>query len=362
MIVAKDLYISSYVLLFSNNIFIWGDKMVIKAMLKKNLIKQLKALQYPTGLFAASKITVSTGYNKAWLRDNIYESLAFEHIQDIGSLKKTYAALFDILLKHEYKIDYAINHKPTHAYQYIHARYDPFNYTEFHEEWGNKQNDAVGAFLFKVADLLNQEIRIIRDKNDLRILQKLVYYLGSIEYWHDKDHGIWENYEEVHASSVGACVAGLKAISKYVEVPQYLVDNGLQILADLLPNESATKHTDLALLSLIYPYNIVTSAQRIAILTNIEKYLVKEKGVIRYFGDPYYSNGLEAEWTMGFPWLAKIYKDLGNVSKFKYYTNLTKNSMNRQGELPELYYGNTNTHNENSPLGWSNAMALVAMS
>ena len=332
-----------------------------KSMIRKSM-QILTGMQHETGLFSASAKDEKTGYNRSWIRDNVYAALGLEAARNKRALIKTYRALLDIFLKHEYKIDWAIKEKPKHRHQYIHARYDPFNYTEFHEEWGNKQNDAVGAFLFKVADLLNQEIRIIRDKNDLRILQKLVYYLGSIEYWHDKDHGIWENYEEVHASSVGACVAGLKAISKYVEVPQYLVDNGLQILADLLPNESATKHTDLALLSLIYPYNIVTSAQRIAILTNIEKYLVKEKGVIRYFGDPYYSNGLEAEWTMGFPWLAKIYKDLGNVSKFKYYTNLTKNSMNRQGELPELYYGNTNTHNENSPLGWSNAMALVAMS
>ena len=46
------------------------------------LIKQhlhlLKNLQYTSGLFAASHKQVGTGYDKAWLRDNFYECLAFE--------------------------------------------------------------------------------------------------------------------------------------------------------------------------------------------------------------------------------------------------------------------------------------------
>jgi predicted nucleotidyltransferase len=37
---------------------------------------------------------------------------------------------------------------------------------------------------------------LFRDEDDIRVLQKLVYYLQSIEYWHDKDNGIWENDEE----------------------------------------------------------------------------------------------------------------------------------------------------------------------
>ena len=34
--------------------------------------------------------------------------------------------------------------------------------------------------------------------------------------------------------------------------------------------------------------------------------------------------------------------------------------MNSKGELPELYYSNSNIHNENSPLGWAQAMYMVA--
>ena len=71
-------------------------------MIKKFLLKErskaiLRSLRYESGLFAASKKNVETGYNKAWIRDNIYEALGFEAIKDINSIRKTYAALFDIL-------------------------------------------------------------------------------------------------------------------------------------------------------------------------------------------------------------------------------------------------------------------------
>jgi len=336
--------------------------MIKKLIYRNAALKNLKKLQYASGLFGASKHKVSTGYNKAWVRDNIYEALGLESVQDLEGLKKVYSALFDILLKHEFKIDHAIQKKPEHKHEYIHARYDPINFHEFHEEWGNKQNDAVGAFLFKVADLLNKGIMVIRDKNDLRILQKLVHYLGSIEYWHDNDNGMWEENEEVHASSVGACLAGLKAISKYVDVPSSFIEKGQTTLNVLLPRESLTKQTDLALLSLIYPYNIVSRRQKEQILHNVETLLVKNKGVLRYLGDQYYNkNGHEAEWTMGFPWLAKIYLDIGNKDRYNFYMKKTYECFNQKGEMPELYFGKTEQHNENSPLGWSHALAIVAM-
>ena len=329
-------------------------------MLTKS-IQILKQMQYPSGLFAASSLNVKTGYNLAWIRDNVYAAIGLEAAQRYSDLKKTYRALLDILLKHEHKIDWAIKEKPKHAYQYIHARYDPITMEEIWENWGNKQNDAIGALLFKIGDLECKGIKVIRGENDIRILQKLVYYLQSIEYWHDKDNGMWEENEEIHASSVGACVAGLKKISKVVDVPAKLIKKGEIALNTLLPRESETKEVDLALLSLIYPYNVVTKEQSDTILKNVEERLVREKGVIRYIGDRYCNNGNgEAQWCMGFCWLAIIYKQLNNVEKYAYYFRKTANAMNDKGELPELYYSNTDKHNENSPLGWAQALFVVA--
>jgi GH15 family glucan-1,4-alpha-glucosidase len=58
--------------------------------------------------------------------------------------------------------------------------------------------------------------------DDRRIVQKLVWYLSTLEYWHDPDSGMWEEDQEVHASSVGACVAGLESIKRVdgIEVPE----------------------------------------------------------------------------------------------------------------------------------------------
>ena len=323
----------------------------------------LKGLQYPTGLISASSKAVKTGYNRAWIRDNVYATLGLEATGNVTEVVSAFRALLDILKKHEYKIEWMIKEPmPKHSYRYIHARYEPLTGNEIHEEWGNKQNDAVGALLFKIGDLESKGIKVIRDKDDLRVLKKLVDYLESIQYWHDTDNGMWEENEEVHASSVGACVAGLRKISKIVDVDSKLIKKGEDVLNELLPRESVTKNVDMALLSLIYPYNVVNDEQKELILRNIEKFLVKNKGVIRYVDDQYYNRGLgEAEWTMGFPWLAIVYKEMGRPDKYAEYMRKTVEVMNSNGELPELYYANSERHNENTPLGWAQSLFLVMM-
>ena len=70
-----------------------------------NSLQILKALQYSNGLFAAARKDVKTGYNRAWIRDNVYSVLGFEAVGNFEEVKKTLHALLDILKKHEYKID-----------------------------------------------------------------------------------------------------------------------------------------------------------------------------------------------------------------------------------------------------------------
>jgi len=177
----------------------------------------------------------------------------------------------------------------------------------------------------------------------LKLLKSLVFFIPRIEgdfcnYFHDKEH-----------------------MSSSVVIPDYMINNGQKALDELLPRESSTKEVDLALLTLIYPYNIVSTIQRDQILSNIEKKLVRFNGVIRYENDQYYGNEHgEPTWTMGFPWLAIIYKQIGNHTKYNFYMKKTISVMNNKGELPELYYANTDEHNENSPLGWSQALYLAA--
>ena len=117
----------------------------------------------------------------------------------------------------------------------------------------------------------------------------------------------------------------------------------------------------MALLSLIYPYNIVTKEQRNLILKNVEEMLVKEKGVVRYIGDKYNHRNGEAQWTKGLPWLAIIYKQMNKPDKYAFYMRKTTEAMNEKGELPELYYSDGNQHNENCPLAWSQALFVASL-
>jgi GH15 family glucan-1,4-alpha-glucosidase len=330
--------------------------------------KILTALQYGSGLFAASKKGVETGYDKAWLRDNFYECLAFEVLGDLETVQKTYRAILTIFKKHEYKIDTAIKNKPEHTHEYIHARYHPETFDEFWEEWGNKQNDSIGCILFKIGELeKKQKGLVVQDADDVRVLQKLVWYLSTLEYWHDPDSGMWEENQEIHASSIGACVAGLEMIRNVegVKVPASLITKGKAMLHTILPRESETKFVDLALLSLIWPYKVTNKDETKAILDNVEYHLLRDKGVIRYKGDKYYNKNEdgwseEAEWTFGLSWLAIIYEKLGDTERAKEFLELAKATVTKKG-VPELYFSHSSEFNDNTPLGWSESLFIVAL-
>ncbi len=342
-------------------------RLTYQELIEKHL-KILKGLQYKSGLFAASDPKVSTGYDKSWLRDNFYETIAFEVMGDWDTVEKTYHAILELFLKHEEKIDHAIKEKPTETFQYIHARFNPETFDEFWESWGNKQNDAIGCILYRLGELeVHQKRSIIKSPEHIRIVNKLVRYLESIEYWKDGDSGMWEENEELHASSVGACVAGLKSISRVgkIEVPAYLIHYGEYALRELLPRESEGKFVDLSLLSLIWPYEVVTVEERDTILENVEYHLLRNRGVIRYKGDKYYNKNMdgyseEAEWTFGLAWLAIIYKEMGRKDKAE---ELIKDliAVDTPKGMPELYFSNSTEYNDNTPLGWSESLFIVAL-
>jgi GH15 family glucan-1,4-alpha-glucosidase len=331
-------------------------------------IANLRKLITPTGLFLASSHNVSTGYDKAWLRDNVYEALAFEYAGDWDTVTRTYHTLLDIFDKHIDKIDWATTNKPFETWQYIHARYNPETLEEFWESWGNKQHDAVGAILYKLADFELKGHSMLRDDKDRKTVQTLIYYICNVEYWHDADSGMWEENEEVHSSSVGAVLAGLKKWQEVggMDVDQDAVNRGQAALDAQLPRESETKFTDLALLSLIFPYNIVDKKMAAQIIENLVYHLARDRGVLRYKGDAYYNNNddgysEEAEWCFGLSWLAIAYKHLGDTDKAHEYIAKATATITKDGTIPELYFSHTDKANENTPLGWSESMYVVAL-
>lgn len=331
-------------------------------------LANLRKLLTPTGLFLASSKNVETGYDKAWLRDNVYEALAFEYAGDWDIVAQDYHTLLDIFDKHIDKINWATTNKPFESWQFIHARYNPETLEEFWESWGNKQHDAIGAVLFKLADFEAQGHSVLRNEKDRQTVQTLIYYICNVEYWHDADSGMWEENEEVHASSIGAVLAGLKKWQEVggMDVDQDAIDRGQAALDALLPRESEAKFTDLALLSLIYPYNIVSDDMATQIVENLVYHLAKDKGVMRYKFDAYYNKNTdgyseEAEWCFGLSWLAIAYKLLGDDDKAHEYLDKATATITKEGKIPELYMSHTDEANENTPLGWSESMYVVAL-
>jgi phosphorylase kinase alpha/beta subunit len=295
-------------------------------------------------------------------------TLGFKYTGEMDVVKSTAKALLQILAKHKDKIVWVVNNKPFATWQYIHARYNPETFEEYWEEWGNKQNDAVGEVLYLLAECENTGHSVVETEEEKELIQILVNYLNAIEYWHDADSGIWEENQEVRASSIGAVVRALKEASKlpYVTLPEGVIEKGESALRALLPRETENRFCDLALLTLIFPFEVTTQEETLKILSNVEYFLTRDMGVIRYRNDRYYNNNKdgyseEAEWSMGLAWLAIIYAKMGDVEKAKQYLDRSEKTVNKDGLIPELWYSHTDKSNDNIPLGWAESMHVVAL-
>jgi phosphorylase kinase alpha/beta subunit len=330
----------------------------------------LDSIRLPHGLYLASP---SVHYSAIWIRDALYISLPFLN-KPCNTYERAIHRLLDLLLEYEWKIDIHTSKRPRQPWEYIHGKYDAHEVREIQETWGNAQHDAIGLLLWSVGAGEKAGKRIIRNERDKVILQKLVNYLQTCEYWVDDDNGMWEEEREIHASSVGACVSGLRAISGIIDVAPLLIHRGLHTLDELNSMETFNRLVDLSQLSLIYPHKIYSPEMSLQVVEKVEQILLRKNGVIRYQGDSYYStlemygrhqpshfyHGTEAEWCLGLPWLAICRMELGDYEKAAQYIQRTEEVMMPDGSLPELYYANTNQPNPNTPLGWANALYLVA--
>ncbi|TYP76664.1 glycoside hydrolase family 15 protein [Paenibacillus methanolicus] len=331
----------------------------------------LDRLRLPNGLYVASS---SSDYNFVWLRDTFYEVLPYLD-KNCDRYEQTYYRILDIFRDYEWKLDIHTKQKPVYKHEYLHPRYTADTAREVESEWGNKQHDATAAILFGIGEGMKRGKHMLRDDKDREIVQKLVQYLECVQFWEDPDNGIWEEYEEVRSSSVGACVAALKSVKGIVDVPDDLIEKGMETLYELFPYETRTRKYDLAQLTLIYPFGVFNGEMAQVIVNQTEKHLLRNNGILRYIGDSYYSTleaehgrgrsrsfyaGTEAEWTFGFGFLALSQLKLGNMAKARSFLERFEHVMLEDGSLPELYYANSGKFNTNTPLGWSNAMYILA--
>src|SRR3989337_4124250 len=245
----------------------------------------LEKLRQLNGGYIASPYHGKNGgdrYNVFWLRDIMYATYANEYIGAYDKMIESYRLILRIFRKYRSKI--LLGARKRHylgscAPEVIHARVHPITLEEITHEWGHHQLDIFGLFLYKTGDLMKKGYNPIgEDQLEILILLRdIVLYLTTVRWYSDPDFGVWEEGPEIHSSSVGSVLAGLTMwhddgyyhhkyshkidLYDYVPVPQEFLEIGRASLDRMLPAASESRPYDMAQLSLIWPYNIVTEAQ-----------------------------------------------------------------------------------------------------
>lgn len=361
----------------------------------------LENLHRPNGGYIAAPAegrAEGDSYAVYWLRDIMYAGYANEYLGRFEELKNSYSLVLQIFEKSKHRIKEGTRKCPdirTDKGAVVHARVDPTTLGEITHNWGHHQLDIFGLFLYKTGDLIKKGFNIIKTQHDRDLIQALIPYLYTVRWYEEPDFGVWEEGPELHSSSIGSALAGLtmwfddghyqgkyyvrkQPLSWLVVVPERYLLHGREALDALLPRESASRPYDFAQLSLIWPYKIVQDRQAEEILANVENFLVREHGVVRYPGDRYYNAdpasplGNEAQWPLGLCWLSIVHSKLaekafssGNNGKGMHHTQKSVEYLQRldeaarpDGGLPELY--SAGKPNKHSPLAWAMSFYIVA--
>lgn len=271
----------------------------------------------PGGVFSASRASIP-GYNKVWIRDNIYIAHAHHVIGKRDVALRTVLGLLAFYEKHRFRFQAIIdqNQRPASPMDRPHVRFDGSAMAEINESWEHAQNDALGYLLW-LACMLFSDVDMALEKPGLEqsVLDVLILfplYFKAICFWQDEDSGHWEEEPKVEASSIGAVVAGLKQFRSLmlanlakdytwqyadhqvtVEMLDELISLGESALDKILPWEcvapsSKQRRYDAALLFLIYPLNVVSEAVADQIIADVRLNLEGEIGVRRYLFDSYW--------------------------------------------------------------------------
>jgi hypothetical protein len=381
----------------------------------------------PTGLFSASVVTSATehtGYQNAWVRDNVYIAYAHYRNGQCNVAVRAVKALCEVFGKQRARFESVIEN-PKLATDPANRPYVRFDADSLENvKWYNAQNDAIGYFLWLYCLLANEHaIRI--DGVEAVTLARVVRYLRAVRYWEDEDSGHWEEGRKVSASSIGAVVAGLRELNRLCENPRVatplqplisadsvdeLTARGTDALQNILPwecrqpDEKKQRRFDSALLFLAYPLHVVGDQQAETIIGEVVDNLQGEYGIKRYLHDSFwctdyrrnvpkllrtadYSDNMEArdeffvkggeaQWSLFDPIISAYFgtrfQESGDASwlhRQTMYLNRSlgqitgKNGPYGEFKCPELYHqedGRMET-SETTPLLWTQANLWVAL-
>ncbi len=174
------------------------------------------------GLYAASGSQTPdsvTGYQNVWVRDNI---MVANSLRLRGITKPAIACMQGLtgffrkqVPRFREIIDDLVRVLKEDANRRPHIRFTAENLSELPEKWPHAQNDALGQALWFRMVLANTGV-LAMTPDDWSIYSLFPEYFEAIEYWQDNDSGAWEEGRKTNNSSVGAVVAGLEELLKYL--------------------------------------------------------------------------------------------------------------------------------------------------
>lgn len=350
-------------------------------------LKIMESMRNPAnGAFVAS---VTDDYKAMWLRDHLYCALAYLYLGEYEKFRMSMGAAFDYFKLNKTVLITRVASPIAIPGGILHAKVDSANLAAVttDEGWGHHQTDALGLFLFVCAEADRREVSIARDEKEedknKEIIQLVVAYLRSVEYWEKPDIGMWEECLTLKMTSVGAVVAGLSHVKhqSLAIVPDPLIENGRKTLDALWPYESLQKchqsdhrhDCDAGQLFLIWPYRVIVGREKQDELLNRivnghqtaigeTHCLMQANGFNRFWGDNYYRSGeaggyISAEWPMFFFVLSIIYAERHEYAEaIKWLKRGCEKMVN--GKVPEAF--KDHKPNDHTPLAWGQALALIA--
>ena len=378
------------------------------------------------GLYAASGSQARdsmTGYQNVWVRDNI---MVANSLRLLGLTKPAIACMQGLTRFFQKQvprfreiIDDPVRVLKEDANRRPHIRFTAENLSELPEKWPHAQNDALGQALWFRLVLANSGV-LAMTPEDWNIYSLFPGYFEAIEYWEDRDSGAWEEGRKTNNSSVGAVVAGLEELLKYLTaadgkssagVPslsdgtigkvEKLILVGRERLSKTLPFEAPPERmVDSALLFLIHPLGTVRErAMQDAIMNLVQARLKGEYGIKRYANDSYFCQdydewfapsemssdfserndfrdallqpNCEAQWCIFDPVLSIIYGerflaepgDVASYQKQVHFFNRSLRQVTAEGHCPELYFLKQGRYvaNAHTPLAWTQANQALAL-
>lgn len=340
--------------------------------------------------------TSVTGYQNAWLRDNVMVAYSRLEIGDVEAAVACTRGLMRFVESQAPRFA-AIIARPSlkeNVESRPQVRFEANSLRELAEGWSHAQNDALGYVLWFRARLHNLGFCPL-EASEREVIQLFIRYFDAIRYWEDPDSGAWEEARKLNSSSVGAVVAGLEeARVAGASVADSLIASGRDVLVRQLPLESLKlRGADAAVLFLVYPLEVVRDSNtRDLIVHLMQARLEGEMGFRRYIGDSYYCQdydrwfppelrsidwserielrdeylrpGCEAQWCLFDSLVSIIFGRLyGDRRQQARYLNRAIGQLTPAKECPELYFLREGhwTPNPNTPLLWAEANLSLAL-